>query len=117
MAHKKILIPASLLVVFVASLFGAVLLTPESRSPILFDIPEISLVGYQRLMIFAPHCDDEILGSAGLIQKAHQLGIDVRVVLETNGDGYLLPPWKNFGASTPAQAILSAWAIFVSKRH
>lgn len=84
------------MVVFVASLFGAVLLTPESRSPILFDIPEISLVGYQRLMIFAPHCDDEILGSAGLIQNAHQLGIDVRVVLETNGDGYLFATLEEF---------------------
>lgn len=39
-----------------------------------------------RLLVFAPHCDDEALSSSGLIMKAVELGIPVKVVLLTNGD-------------------------------
>src|SRR5512137_1590244 len=47
-------------------------------------------------MIFAPHCDDETLGSGGVIQAALQAGIDVRVVIATNGDGYLFATMEEF---------------------
>jgi LmbE family N-acetylglucosaminyl deacetylase len=96
MAQKRLFIPASILLLFMLGLGGAILFSPKSRSPIPFDLPEISLEGYQSLMIFAPHCDDEVLGSAGLIQKALQAGIDVRVILETNGDGYLFATMEEF---------------------
>jgi LmbE family N-acetylglucosaminyl deacetylase len=96
MAQKKLFIPAAILLCFVLGLLGAVLFIPESRSPISSDPTEISLEGYHRLMIFAPHCDDEVLGSAGLIQKALQAGMDVHVVLETNGDGYLFATMEEF---------------------
>lgn len=41
----------------------------------------------RRLLVVAPHCDDETLSSAGLIQKVLSEGGQVRVVLVTNGDG------------------------------
>jgi LmbE family N-acetylglucosaminyl deacetylase len=41
-----------------------------------------------RLLIVAPHPDDEVLGAAGLIQKVHQAGGAVHVVYLTDGDGY-----------------------------
>jgi LmbE family N-acetylglucosaminyl deacetylase len=41
----------------------------------------------QRLMVVAPHCDDELLGSGGLIQQVLNNGGQVRVVIVTNGDG------------------------------
>lgn len=41
-----------------------------------------------RLLIVAPHPDDETLGCAGLIQQAQASGVEVFVVLMTNGDGY-----------------------------
>jgi len=41
-----------------------------------------------RLLIFAPHCDDETLGCGGLIATSVANGADVRVVTVTNGDGY-----------------------------
>lgn len=41
-----------------------------------------------RLLVFAPHCDDETLGCAGLIQQTIQAGGKVKVVIITNGDGY-----------------------------
>jgi LmbE family N-acetylglucosaminyl deacetylase len=41
-----------------------------------------------RILIFAPHCDDETLGLSGYTQQALAAGADVRVVLITNGDGF-----------------------------
>ena len=40
-----------------------------------------------RLLVFAPHCDDEVLGSGELISKVIGEGGTVEVVLMTNGDG------------------------------
>lgn len=42
----------------------------------------------QRLMIIAPHPDDEVLGCGGLMAQAVQAGVPVQVVMLTNGDGY-----------------------------
>jgi LmbE family N-acetylglucosaminyl deacetylase len=39
-----------------------------------------------RIMIVAPHPDDEVLGAGGLIQQAVAVGADVRVVYLTYGD-------------------------------
>lgn len=40
-----------------------------------------------RLLILAPHCDDETLGAGGTIAEARRRGIPVRLVFLTNGDG------------------------------
>lgn len=42
----------------------------------------------QRIIVVAPHPDDEILGFAGLIFDALQAKKEVKVVIVTNGDGY-----------------------------
>lgn len=44
--------------------------------------------GETRLLVIAPHCDDETLGCGGLISKTLDKGGEVRVVLLTNGDGH-----------------------------
>ncbi len=41
-----------------------------------------------RLLVFAPHCDDETLGCGGLIERTLELGGAVRTVMLTNGDGF-----------------------------
>lgn len=41
-----------------------------------------------RILIFAPHPDDETLGPGGLIALARRQDIDVTVVLLTNGDSF-----------------------------
>ncbi|MGA9347946.1 MAG: PIG-L family deacetylase [Anaerolineae bacterium] len=41
----------------------------------------------RRLLVVAPHCDDETIGSGGLIRQVLTRGGQVRVVLVTNGDG------------------------------
>lgn len=41
----------------------------------------------RRVVVFAPHCDDEMLGAGGLMRQAAAKGAKVTVVLMTNGDG------------------------------
>lgn len=41
-----------------------------------------------RVLVIAPHCDDETLGCAGIISYAVKQGAQVRVVVVTNGDGF-----------------------------
>ncbi|MDA8161635.1 MAG: PIG-L family deacetylase [Desulfobacteraceae bacterium] len=40
----------------------------------------------ERLIFFAPHPDDETLAAGGMIQRAISAGIEVAVILVTNGD-------------------------------
>lgn len=47
---------------------------------------EIEITAKDRILILAPHPDDEILGCAGIIQKAKALGIPLRIVFLTYGD-------------------------------
>jgi LmbE family N-acetylglucosaminyl deacetylase len=51
--------------------------------------PTVTLDAYHRLLVLAPHCDDETLGAGGLIQAGLREGLDVRVVVVTACDGYL----------------------------
>jgi len=39
-----------------------------------------------RILILAPHPDDEVIGCAGIVQEAVRVGADVRIVYLTNGD-------------------------------
>ncbi len=49
-------------------------------------IPERAPQDCDRILIFAPHPDDETLGCGGLIQRALARGAEVHVALITNGD-------------------------------
>lgn len=49
------------------------------------DLPKIN----DRVLIFAPHSDDEAIGAANLIKKSIQNGAKVKVVIATNGDGFV----------------------------
>lgn len=53
--------------------------------PFVDELEEASSI--HRLLVVAPHCDDETLSSGGLIQEVLTRGDQVRVVLVTNGDG------------------------------
>ena len=50
-------------------------------------MPLLTLDHVQRMLVFAPHPDDESLGPGGLIQIALEKDIQVKVVVVTNGDG------------------------------
>ena len=53
----------------------------RAKMPFL-DVPKTG----QRVLVFAPHPDDETLGCAGFIQQAQAAGAEVTVALMTNGD-------------------------------
>jgi GlcNAc-PI de-N-acetylase len=43
----------------------------------------------ERLLVIAPHPDDETLGTAGLLQRVLARGGQARLVVLTAGDGYV----------------------------
>ena len=51
--------------------------------------PSVSVERGERLLVIAPHPDDETLGAGGLIQRVVSAHATVRVVLVTAGDGYV----------------------------
>ena len=48
--------------------------------------PEVELKSTDRILICAPHPDDEVLGCAGVIQKAVALKIPCKIMFLTDGD-------------------------------
>jgi LmbE family N-acetylglucosaminyl deacetylase len=50
--------------------------------------PRLTLEPADRLLILAPHPDDEVLGCGGVIQQGVALGLPVRIVFLTYGDFY-----------------------------
>jgi len=105
---QKIYAPWGRVVLIVLGLAAVGYLTwqvflPSPTVP-LSDLQPLSLAGYHRLLILAPHCDDETLASAGLILAAQRAGIQVRVVIATNGDGYLFATMQDFRKVYPTHA-------------
>lgn len=49
-------------------------------------LPEVKLTPQDRLLVLAPHPDDEVLGCGGVIQQALDMKLPVRVVFLTYGD-------------------------------
>ncbi len=57
--------------------------------PHLAQLPPVArFTAHDRLLVLAPHCDDETLATGGLIQQARAAGAAVQVVIVTNGDGF-----------------------------
>ncbi len=74
-----ILLKLLFLIVFFMSFF-----LPATGSDITF--PSVPLDSHDRILIFAPHPDDETVGTGGLIQQALEKNIPVHIVFLTNGD-------------------------------
>ena len=47
---------------------------------------EVQLSASDRILVLAPHPDDEVLGAGGMLREAMRRGLPVRVVFLTNGD-------------------------------
>ena len=75
---------------------------PHEATASIFQMKNFTLSGYHRLLIFAPHEDDETLGQGGLIQRALAQGMAVHVVIETNGDGNMFATMEEFRKAFPA---------------
>lgn len=49
-----------------------------------------------RVLVVAPHSDDEVLGCGGLIKSLKDRGVQVKVVMTTTGDGFHVAAAKQF---------------------
>src|SRR5262245_15384239 len=68
----------------------AVLLAACARQPgrVVPHAQSLRVPARARVLVFAPHPDDETLAVGGLIYRLTKSGVPVRVVFVTNGDGY-----------------------------
>ena len=85
-----------------------------ATSQLLLSQKELQVPSHLRLMVFAPHPDDETLGAGGFIQRVLAKGGNVRVVFVTNGDGYV------DGVRREAKRIVTSRADFIAygeRRH
>src|SRR5437868_7018954 len=55
-----------------------------------------------RILVLAPHCDDETLGAGGYMAMAARLGARVHVVMLTNGDGFPLAAGREYHRLSPS---------------
>ena len=49
-------------------------------------LPDWRIDSHERIMIIAPHPDDEVLAAGGLMATALKLNNEIRVIVATNGD-------------------------------
>jgi len=68
-----------------ASLPGQASPGAHAKTPV---VTPLALPARPRVMVFAPHPDDETIAAGGLIYRMTHAGAPVRVVFMTNGDGY-----------------------------
>ncbi len=91
---------------------------------------QLSCNASDRLLVFAPHPDDESLACGGLIQRARRAGAAVSVVIATNGDANPWPQrliekrWhlgpdaaQRWGAVRHAEATVALQALGISIDH
>jgi len=71
--------------------------------------PAFDVEANARLLVIAPHPDDETLGAGGLIERVRAKGGTVRVVLITAGDGFLEAVAHETGQPRPLPASFIAY--------
>jgi len=92
MAGAKIKLAAKILAISAVGVLGAAIIfyvrAPSLNIAMVDELAPIT--ASDRVLIVAPHCDDETLGAGGLIQDALARDAAVRVVIVTNGDNNLI---------------------------
>ena len=72
---------------FILALFFLLVLGRYAPAALAQDVGEIEAIKKSdRILILAPHPDDETIGCAGVIQQALKAGSEARIVYLTNGD-------------------------------
>ncbi|PWK13906.1 PIG-L deacetylase family protein [Tumebacillus permanentifrigoris] len=91
-------------------LIGTLLLVPETGTtkplvPALIDASQVFRQSPpKRLLVIAPHPDDESLAGMAMISSTLSSGGTVRVVVMTNGDGFRGAAVKQYGVNHPSPA-------------
>jgi LmbE family N-acetylglucosaminyl deacetylase len=81
-----IIIVLLLIVAFLLYFFGKEYIINYFYKTYLKDFP--SPPKTSRILIIAPHCDDETLGTGELISRMSKQGAEIKIILMTNGDGF-----------------------------
>lgn len=77
------------MVMVIGAVLVAVLLSARVRQATALSLPTVpSPTAADRVLVVAPHCDDETLGAGGTLFSSVRAGAAVKVVLITNGDGF-----------------------------
>jgi LmbE family N-acetylglucosaminyl deacetylase len=90
MAKRKLVLKISLIIILIPLLLtgGYTLYSFGSNYFVHADLEPLPVIRKEeKILLFAPHNDDEILGAGGLLQDHIAAGGQVKVVLLTNGDG------------------------------
>jgi len=64
----------------------------------------LALPAHPRVVVFAPHPDDETVGLGGLLFRLARAHVPLRVVFVTNGDGYRRALEQDFDVERPTDA-------------
>lgn len=84
---NNFLISLFIIIIFLMILILLFALLPSRISSSNFKINNIpAFFNSDKVLILAPHPDDEAIATAGVIQKALKAGSDIKVVFFTNGD-------------------------------
>ncbi len=96
--EPMIRIRAGALVVAIGAALALGLLVPRGRAGAASrSLPAMPAVTRDdRVLVVAPHCDDETLGTGGVLRAAVRAGAKVRVAVITNGDGFHLGAQRLF---------------------
>ncbi|WP_051789024.1 PIG-L deacetylase family protein [Pelosinus sp. UFO1] len=88
-----VIVGVSIILYFISSLYFYYQEKPEANV-LLQSLPVVQK--QTRLLVIAPHCDDETLGCAGVIHDVIAAGGQVMVVFMTNGDGFTVATEEQF---------------------
>jgi LmbE family N-acetylglucosaminyl deacetylase len=83
---------AAILIFVVAPVLPNPVRTVPAGTTSLPAMSQLTIGDMQRMLVIAPHPDDETIAPGGLIQTALANGTQVRVVIVTNGDGQFMAP-------------------------
>lgn len=99
--YKQIVLGAFLLVLVSLYLYSPYL--AENVSALTGNhVQQNTNISGNRVLVVAPHPDDEVLGGGGVIEKAIASGKQVKVVVMTNGDGFSEDAMRQFITVSPS---------------
>jgi len=81
--HKRLLV---ILLIFIPLYTLSVFMAKQPQTPEDFIWSDLLLSSDDRILVLAPHPDDEVLGCGGIIQHAVKMGLPVHIVFLTYGD-------------------------------
>jgi LmbE family N-acetylglucosaminyl deacetylase len=93
------------------AMFGSVLacLLVAAHAAATEPVPPLEVAPGERLLVIAPHPDDETLGAGALIQRVRASGGEVRAVLITAGDGFVEAVVHETGSLRPRPSAYVAY--------